>query len=103
VRERTSLMGCYTLVGGMFYMYFVYIIECDDGSLYSGITTDVGRRFNEHKNRTGAHYTSVRGAKKVVYIEKQLDRSLASKREIEIKSWNRQKKLELILIYRDHC
>ena len=77
-------------------MYSVYIIECGDGSLYAGITTDVERRFSEHKNKTGAHYTSARGAVKVVYIEKQPDRSSASKREAEIKSLSRQKKLALI-------
>ena len=44
-------------------MYFVYLIECKDKSIYTGITTDVDRRFNEHKNKIGGHYTS---SKKVV-------------------------------------
>jgi len=76
--------------------YFVYILECDDGSLYTGITTDVQRRFEEHKNKTGSHYTSARGAVKILYTEEHGNRSLASKREAEIKSWPREKKLALL-------
>ena len=77
-------------------MYYVYIIECKDGSLYTGITTDVERRFQEHKNGTGGHYTRAKQAVKVVYSQKYPDRSSALKREAEIKSWSRRKKLELI-------
>ena len=77
-------------------MYYVYIIECKDGSLYTGITTDVERRFQEHKNGTGGHYTKAKQAVKVVYSQKYPDRSSALKREAEIKSWSRRKKLELI-------
>ena len=80
----------------MIYMpYFVYILECVDGSLYTGITTDVARRFNEHKNQLGGHYTSAKGAVRVVYTEKHPDRSSASKREAEIKKLPRQKKMEM--------
>jgi len=77
-------------------MYFVYIIKCKDGSLYTGITTDVKRRFLEHKTGKGAAYTVSHPVSKVVYIEKYKDRSSASKREAEIKSWPRGKKLNLI-------
>ena len=77
-------------------MYFVYILECEDGTLYTGITTDVERRFNEHRNGKGGHYTKSRGAVKVLYTEKQSDRSSALKREAQIKSCERQKKLGLI-------
>jgi len=77
-------------------MYFVYIIECADTSLYTGMTTDVERRFNEHKNKNGGHYTSAREVVKVVFTEKHPDRSSAAKREAEIKSWPRTKKLALI-------
>lgn len=76
-------------------MYTVYILECGDGSLYTGITTDVSRRFLEHTNKKGAAYTTGRGAKKIVYTEQAKDRSAASKREIEIKKLSRSKKLEL--------
>ncbi len=77
-------------------MYFVYIIECNDKSLYTGIATDVERRFNEHKNKTGGHYTSSKEVVRVVYSEQHPDRSSALKREIEIKGWSRQMKLHLI-------
>lgn len=76
--------------------YFVYILECRNKSLYTGITTDVKRRFEEHKLGTASHYTNAFGAGRIVYTEKQKDRSSASKREAEIKSWKRKDKLKLI-------
>lgn len=76
-------------------MYFVYLLECRDGSLYTGITTDVKRRFAEHQSGTGARYTASKGAKRVVFTERHRDRSSASKREAEIKRWPRAKKLAL--------
>jgi len=78
--------------------YFVYILECADGSLYTGITTDVARRFVEHaenKNKKGANYTRARKPVRIAYSEEQPDRSSALKREAEIKKWPRAKKLEL--------
>lgn len=77
-------------------MYFVYIIECKDKSLYTGITTDVERRFKEHQNKKGGNYTSSRGVKKLLYREEQPNRSSALKREVEIKKLNRAQKLQLI-------
>jgi len=77
-------------------MYFVYIIRCKDGSLYTGITTDVRRRFVEHQEGRGARYTRARGVVQVVYTEKCKNRSIASKREAEIKRMTRQEKLSLI-------
>ncbi|MCR4333717.1 MAG: GIY-YIG nuclease family protein [Patescibacteria group bacterium] len=77
-------------------MYFVYLLECKDGSLYTGITTDVERRFKEHKSGMGGHYTRAKEAVRVVYTEKYPDRSSASKREAEIKGWRREKKLTLV-------
>lgn len=76
--------------------YFLYIIKCADNTLYTGITTDVERRFVEHKNGKGANYTRSRKVLKILYTEKHKDRSSALKREIEIKGWNKSKKLELI-------
>ncbi|TSC64424.1 MAG: Excinuclease ABC subunit C domain-containing protein [Parcubacteria group bacterium Gr01-1014_91] len=76
--------------------YFVYILECGDGSLYTGITTDVKRRFSEHKSGTGSNFTRARGAKRIVYTEKQPNRSSAQKREAEIKRLPRGEKLALI-------
>lgn len=77
-------------------MYFVYLIECSDNSLYTGITNDLERRFNEHRNGKGGHYTSSKKAVKIVYTEEHPDKSSALKREAQIKGWTRQKKLNLI-------
>ena len=77
-------------------MYFVYVLECGDTSLYTGITTDLKRRLDEHKNGTGGHYTRAKEAVRMVYVEEHPNRSSASKREAEIKSWRREKKLDLI-------
>jgi len=76
-------------------MYFVYILKCGDGSLYTGITTDLARRLKEHQSGKGSNYTRSRKAEKFLYSEKKRTRSLAQKREAEIKSWPRKKKLQL--------
>ena len=76
--------------------YFVYLLECKDGSLYTGVTTDVERRFAEHKSGVGSHFTRAKGARRIVYTEKHSNRSVAQKREAEIKAWPRKKKLSLI-------
>ena len=76
-------------------MYWVYMIECSDKSLYTGITNNLERRFNEHQNKEGGHYTSSKQVLKIVHTEKFPDRSSALKREAEIKSWRREKKLAL--------
>ncbi|MDO8594262.1 MAG: GIY-YIG nuclease family protein [bacterium] len=77
-------------------MYFVYLLQCKDGTIYTGITTDVERRVSEHKEGKGGHYTRAKGVKRLLYQEKHPDRSSASKREAEIKSWTRAEKLKLI-------
>jgi putative endonuclease len=77
-------------------MYYVYLLECADGSIYTGVTTDVARRFKEHADGKGAQYTKARKATKLLYTEKAKDRSTAQKREAEIKAWPRIKKLALV-------
>lgn len=77
-------------------MYYVYIVECADGSLYTGITTDLKRRLVEHKAGTGAAYTRAHGAIKIVYSERKANRSTALKREAAIKKLTRAQKLKLI-------
>jgi len=78
-------------------MYYVYILECRDTTLYTGITTDLVRRVFEHnESEKGAKYTKLRRPVKLVYSEECLDRSSASKREYTIKKLCREKKLELI-------
>ncbi|MFA5100254.1 MAG: GIY-YIG nuclease family protein [Candidatus Omnitrophota bacterium] len=76
-------------------MWQVYILECKDGSLYTGITSDIKRRYKEHE-RGGARYTSYNPPVKLLYTENCADRSGALKREYQIKSLPRSKKLELI-------
>ncbi len=76
-------------------MYFLYILKCKDGSLYTGITTDVMRRFEEHKKGIGGHYTSTHPAVKILYTETCSDRSSALKREAHIKSLRREQKIAL--------
>lgn len=77
--------------------YFVYILECSDGSLYTGITKDVKKRLDEHNTKdSGAKYTKARRPVKLIYEEVSENRSSASKREYEIKKLTRLKKLELI-------
>ena len=80
-------------------MYFLYLAECVDGSIYTGITTDVVRRLKEHQSGIGGRYTRAKKVIKVLYTEKFPTRSLASKRELEIKGWRREKKLNLINLY----
>jgi len=75
--------------------YFVYVLECKDGSLYTGITTDIVRRLAEHQDGIGSRFTRAKGAERIIYSEEQPDRSMASKREAEIKKWPRAKKLAL--------
>ena len=77
-------------------MYFVYLLQCGDGSSYTGITTDVKRRFREHRDGKGGHYTRARGATRIMYTEKYPTRSGALIREAQIKRLSRDKKFELI-------
>lgn len=78
-------------------MWFVYILKCSDETLYTGISTDVNRRVDEHNNSPkGAKYTRVRRPLELLYFEQHQDKSSASKREYEIKKLSRSKKLEII-------
>ena len=76
-------------------MWYVYILECIDGSLYTGATNNLDRRFKEHQKKT-AHYTSYNPPKSIVYTEQFSTRSEALKREAQLKDWTRRKKLALI-------
>jgi len=82
-------------------MYYVYVVQCSDDTLYTGIATDINRRVDEHNNSPkGAKYTRVRRPVKLVYSEEFPDRSLASKREYTIKKkMTRDEKLLLIKDY----
>ena len=74
----------------------VYILRCGDGSLYTGISTDVARRLEEHRSGKGAKYTRSRGPLELVYEEACADKSAALRRELEIKALPRAEKLKLI-------
>ena len=77
--------------------YFIYILECSDKSLYTGITKDIEKRVEEHNTSPkGAKYTKARRPVKLLYQEPSLNRSTASKREYAIKKLTRLKKLQLI-------
>ena len=74
----------------------VYILQCANGTLYTGITNDLERRMAEHEAGRGAKYTKGRGPFQLVYQQLCEDRSLASKRENEIKALDRKAKLLLV-------
>jgi putative endonuclease len=76
--------------------YFVYMVRCSNGALYTGVTTDVARRLAEHNDARGARYTRVHVPVELMWSEAHPDRSSAMKREAKIKRLPRSKKLELI-------
>ena len=77
--------------------YFIYILKCNDDTLYTGITTDVKRRLSEHNSsQKGAKYTKARRPVTLVYTEELADRSSACKREYAIKQLSRDEKKVLI-------
>ncbi|VUD69066.1 hypothetical protein TDB9533_04430 [Thalassocella blandensis] len=77
--------------------WFIYMLQCNDDSLYTGVTTDIDRRVAEHNQaKLGAKYTRARRPVRLVYAEPCENRSLACQREYEIKQLTRQQKLRLI-------
>lgn len=82
--------------------WYLYIIETECGKLYTGITTDLDRRFAEHQGKVGknkgAKFFRGKKAKVIQYAEEILDRSQASKREYEIKRLSAAKKRELFVL-----
>ena len=76
--------------------YWLYILECGDGTLYTGTAADVDKRLKAHQAGKGAKYTRGRGPLRVVYREDCGDKSAALKRELAIKALPRPEKLALI-------
>jgi|SRR3989344_9094213 len=77
--------------------YFVYILQCADSSLYVGSTNDLDKRLKQHNNsKWGAHYTKTRRPVVLKYSESFSDLKTARARELEIKGWRREKKLDLM-------
>ena len=77
-------------------MHFVYVLECADGSLYTGYTTDVARRVREHDAGDGAKYTRGRTPVELCHVERFETRSAATAREHEIKALSRDRKERLV-------
>lgn len=77
-------------------VWFVYIVKCYDGSLYTGITKDIEKRIIDHNNKKGSKYTRSRLPVLLVYHEKYESKSDASKRELLIKQLTKTQKLILI-------
>jgi len=77
-------------------MPFAYIIQCADGTLYTGWAMDVAKRVAAHNAGRGSRYTRTRRPVKLVYVEKSASRAVAMKREAAIKKMPRSRKLRLI-------
>lgn len=76
--------------------HYVYVVECSDGTFYTGYTTDVGRRVAEHDAGEGAKYTAGRTPVTLRYVEFHETRSDAQSREYELKSLSRAQKESLV-------
>jgi putative endonuclease len=76
--------------------WFLYMIECDDGSIYTGITVDVGSRFQAHASGKGAKYTRAHKPRELLLAVRYPNRSIASKAEYEFKQLSAKKKREWI-------
>ncbi|MFB6194322.1 MAG: GIY-YIG nuclease family protein [Halobaculum sp.] len=76
--------------------HYVYLLRCRDGSLYTGYTTEPGRRVEEHDAGRGAKYTRGRTPVELVHLERHPSRSAALSREHEVKSYSRARKRELL-------
>ncbi|PIS08040.1 hypothetical protein COT78_00300 [Candidatus Berkelbacteria bacterium CG10_big_fil_rev_8_21_14_0_10_43_13] len=76
--------------------WFVYILECLDGTYYTGMTWNLANRFDQHISRLGSKYTEKHGVKKLAYYEEFDNLESARLREKQLKSWSREKKRKLI-------
>ena len=76
--------------------WYLYILECADTSLYTGITTDLEQRIQAHTSGLGAKYTRGRGPLKLLYMESLENRSQATRRELQIKKLSRAENKQLI-------
>ena len=78
-------------------MFFTYILQCNDGSLYVGCTNNLEKRLKQHNDsKYGAHYTKIRRPVVLRYSENFTTLREARQREVELKGWKREKKLMLI-------
>ena len=77
--------------------WYVYIAQCQDGSLYTGVTVNPAERLKCHNAGGGSAYIRSKGGAKLLYVERHATKGLALRREHEIKSWRRTQKLALII------
>ncbi len=77
-------------------MWYLYILKCGDGSLYTGVTPDLQRRIKSHNDGSGGRYTRCRLPVSLIYSESYSTKSEALKRELQVKGWSKKKKLALI-------
>ena len=76
-------------------MWYVYILECSDKTLYTGVTKSLTKRLNYHNRGKASKYTKGRTPVKMIYTEDHPDKTSALKREIQLKKWSKSKKLAL--------
>ncbi|WP_343816208.1 GIY-YIG nuclease family protein [Colwellia asteriadis] len=80
--------------------WWVYLLRCNDNSLYTGITTDVSRRLHEHNtSKLGAKYTRAKRPVTLAYQEEALNKSTAASREYQLRKLTKQKKEHLVDLY----
>ncbi len=79
--------------------FYVYLLECDDKSYYCGYTSDLKHRVKAHNSGIGGKYTRARTPVRLIYYEKHESRSLAMKREFEIKKFSRKEKEMLVIAF----
>lgn len=77
-------------------MYIVYILLCQDKSLYTGITNNLEKRLRAHRDGKGSKYVSSRLPVELIYQEVLENKSEALKRELEIKRWSKEKKIRIL-------
>jgi putative endonuclease len=82
-------------------MYYVYIIRCQDNSLYTGYTNDVAARVKKHNEGKAARYTRGRAPVEIAYIEEMADKSAAMRREYEIKQFSKKQKEKLVFNWKN--
>ncbi len=77
-------------------MWFLYILLCENGSFYTGISPNPQKRFQDHINGKGGRYTRMHKPVKILYLEQVGSKSEALKRELQIKGWSRAKKIKTL-------
>ena len=77
--------------------WYVYIIECLDGTFYTGMTWKPELRYDQHLSGLGGKYTSIHGVKSLVYYEEHFDYQEARSREKQIKGWSQKKKKSILI------